>query len=221
MTVERAPEATIFVDFDGTITKDDVVDTIAQTFGDPDVYREVDEKLDADQITLHEVLRREFEPVRAPLEEVVAWVLENITVRPGFADLVELTRARGWRLVILSSGFRELILPVLAREGLSDVELISNEIVPNPAGWQVRFRDEEVCSTCGEPCKRATVLEEANGSTRVYVGDGFSDRCGALASDLVFACRGLASYLREEGLSFEAFDDFFDVVRGIERRYPR
>jgi len=100
---------TVFVDFDGTITEQDLLDEIARTFGDPEVYAELDAGLDERRLTLHEVLRREFEPVRAPLAEVVAWVLEHATIRPGFAELVGLARGWGWRLVVLSSGFRELI----------------------------------------------------------------------------------------------------------------
>ena len=34
------------------------------TFGDEEVYREVDEALDEDSLSLNEVIRREFEPVR-------------------------------------------------------------------------------------------------------------------------------------------------------------
>lgn len=217
---ENGTLATIFVDFDGTITDLDVVDRIAQTFGDPDVYREVDEGLEARTMTLHEVLRRELEPVRAPLEEVVEWVLEHTTVRPGFDRLVRLAEERGWHLVVLSSGFRELIVPVLEREGLAGVEVVSNEVDPLPTGWRVRFRDEAVCSVCEEPCKRGAVLERANGRVRVYVGDGFSDRCAAQASDLVFARRGLAAFLAEEGVPFEPFEDFHHVVAVIERTYP-
>ncbi|MDQ3866345.1 MAG: hypothetical protein M3304_05905, partial [Actinomycetota bacterium] len=73
-------ERTLVVDFDGTITQQDLLDEIARTFGDEDVYREVDEGLDRRALTLHEVLRREFEPVRAPLDEVVAWVLEHVRI---------------------------------------------------------------------------------------------------------------------------------------------
>jgi 2-hydroxy-3-keto-5-methylthiopentenyl-1-phosphate phosphatase len=42
----------------------------------------------------------------------------------------------------------------------------------------------------------------------VYVGDGYSDRCAALASDRVFATSGLARYLAERGTPFEPFTDF-------------
>jgi len=206
---------TIVVDFDGTITEQDLLDEIALTFGDEDVYREVDEGLDESRLTLHEVLRREFEPVRAPLPEVQRWVLENVRVRPGFRDVVELARKRGWRFVIVSSGFRELIQPVLDREGLGDLELLSNSVDPDPSGWKVAFRTEAVCESCGEPCKRSTAAALADGTELVYVGDGYSDRCAAELADLVFARRGLARYLTERGVPFEPFDDFRSVARRL------
>ena len=210
-------DVTLFVDFDGTITEQDLLDRIAQTFGDPEVYREVDERLDEGTITLHEVLRREFEPVKAPLDEVVAWVLEHAAIRSGFAELVEHAEEQGWRVVVLSSGFRELIDPVLRHAGLDGLELLANAVDPDPGGWRVRFRDEQPCAICGEPCKRATVVAEAGEGLRVYVGDGFSDRCGALTADLVFARRTLAAYLTDEGVPFRPFDDFHGVAEEVER----
>jgi 2-hydroxy-3-keto-5-methylthiopentenyl-1-phosphate phosphatase len=209
---------TIFVDFDGTITERDLLDTIAQTFGDPEVYAEVDRGLDERRLTLHEVLRREFEPVRAPLADVVDWVLEHAVIRAGFHELVSLAEERGWRLVVLSSGFRELIEPVLEREGLGGVELLANSIDPDPRGWRASFRDEASCAVCGEPCKRASVVAESDGGEKVYVGDGISDRCGAEASDLVFARRGLAAYLRERGVPFEPFEDFHEIAAALRSR---
>jgi 2,3-diketo-5-methylthio-1-phosphopentane phosphatase len=206
---------TLVVDFDGTITEQDLLDEIALTFGDEDVYREVDVGLDENRLTLHEVIRREFEPVRAPLDEVQGWVLENVRVRPGFRELVELARERGWRFVIVSSGFRELIEPVLEREGLTDVELLSNSIDADPTGWKVRFRTHEACDICGEPCKRATAAALADGTDLVYVGDGYSDRCAAELADVVFARRGLARYLDDRGLPYEPFDDFHQIAERL------
>ena len=49
----------------------------------------------------------------------------------------------------------------------------------------------------------------------IYIGDGISDRCAALASDRVFATRGLARYLEDRAVEFERFDDFFDIVRAL------
>jgi 2-hydroxy-3-keto-5-methylthiopentenyl-1-phosphate phosphatase len=209
-------QRTLVVDFDGTITEQDVLDEIARTFGDDEVYREVDEALDRNGITLHEVLRREFEPVRAPLDEVVEWIHANASIRPGFGELVELARERGWRLVVVSSGFRQLIEPMLERAGIEGLELISNEVDPDPEGWRITFFDESRCEICGEACKRTTVRSVVDGGEVVYVGDGYSDRCAAEDADRVFARRGLAAYLTERGVPFEPFDDFFQVAEKLE-----
>jgi 2-hydroxy-3-keto-5-methylthiopentenyl-1-phosphate phosphatase len=202
---------TLVLDFDGTITEQDLLDEIAQGFGDPEEYARVDAGLDRGSMTLQEVITREFAPVRAPLHDVVDWVLANIRVRPGFVELVGLARERGWGMLILSSGFHELIEPVLAREGV-EVDVKANRIDPDPSGWRVLWRDETVCAACGEPCKRRTLPVDGE---VVYIGDGFSDRCAALAADRVFAIKGLARYLGERGVPFEGFDDFYDVADAL------
>jgi 2-hydroxy-3-keto-5-methylthiopentenyl-1-phosphate phosphatase len=205
---------TLVVDFDGTVTEQDLLDTIASRFGDPVVYQEVDERLDEGTISLREVITREFEPVTKPLEEIVAWELENVTIRPGFKELVQLVQDRGWRFVIVSSGFHELIEPILEHEGV-EVELHANRVDPRPEGWRVLWQYDETCDSCGESCKRSIVQELAGENELVYVGDGYSDRCAAQASDRVFATKGLARYLDERGIPYDRFDDFHDVARGL------
>ncbi len=209
----RRPQVALAVDFDGTVTERDLLDEIARVFGDPDVYRQVDEGLHDGSISLRECIIREFEPVRAPLADVVAYVLAHARVRPGLPELVALTEERGWAFVILSSGFRELIEPVLAREGVR-AEIRANSVEPRPGGWRVVWRDRRVCARCGEACKRGS-LPEAD--TVVYVGDGISDRCAALACDRIFATRGLARYLDEIGVGYEPFRDFYDVAAALRR----
>jgi 2-hydroxy-3-keto-5-methylthiopentenyl-1-phosphate phosphatase len=205
---------TLVVDFDGTVTEQDLLDTIAQRFGDPEVYRQVDEGLDEGRLALREVITREYEPVTRPLAEVVEWELGNVRIRQGFRDLVELARDRGWRFVIVSSGFHELIEPILAHEGV-DVELHANRVDPRADGWRVLWQYDESCENCGESCKRSIVREFAGGDEIVYVGDGYSDRCAAEAADRVFATKGLARYLEQRGVPYEPFDDFHDVARGL------
>jgi 2-hydroxy-3-keto-5-methylthiopentenyl-1-phosphate phosphatase len=153
------------------------------------------------------VIAREFETVRAPVAEVAAWVAENAQVRPGFRELVAELRPR-----IVSSGFHELIEPVLARERV-EVEVWANRLDPRPFGWRVRFRDHDTCTACGEACKRASL---GAGGPVVFVGDGYSDRCAALASDRVFARDGLARYLDERGVAHEPFTDFVALRRALE-----
>jgi 2-hydroxy-3-keto-5-methylthiopentenyl-1-phosphate phosphatase len=205
---------TIAVDFDGTVTEMDLLDTIAGRFGDPVVYQEVEDGLDEGTMTLREVITREFAPVRRPLEEIVEWELENVRVRAGFSEFIQLAKEHGWRVVIVSSGFHELIEPILEREGV-EVELHANRVDAGTGGWKVLWQYDEACDSCGESCKRSIVQEFAGADELVYIGDGYSDRCAAEASDRVFATRGLAQFLDEQGVSYERFDDFHDVARSL------
>ncbi len=193
----------VVLDYDGTVTESDLLDRAAEEFGDPTVYQEVEDGLDGGRLPLREVITREFAPVTAPLDEVVSWVLEHARVRAGFAEFVSKARSAGWDLHIVSSGFHELIEPVLEREGV-DVPLHANRVDPRPDGWRVQWRYPDDCDECGESCKR-TLLPAGH---VVYVGDGYSDRCAALAADRVFATAGLARYLAERGTPFEPFSDF-------------
>jgi 2-hydroxy-3-keto-5-methylthiopentenyl-1-phosphate phosphatase len=207
-------ERSLVIDFDGTITEQDLLDTIAQTFGDPAVYEEVDHGLDEGRLPLREVITREFAPVRRPLDEVVQWELDNVRVRPGFRELVEAAKEHDWRLTVVSSGFHELIEPIFEREGVV-VDLHANRVDPRPDGWRVLWQYGDDCGTCGESCKRSVAEELAGDSELVYIGDGYSDRCAAELADRVFAIRGLARYLDERGIAYEPFEDFHDILRSL------
>jgi len=97
---------------------------------------------------------------------VVGWLVDHVELRPGFHELADAHRP-----TIVSSNFRQLIGPILEREGL-ELEVRANEIAWHPDGWRARFRNGEACGTCGEPCKRADL--PTNGNV-VYVGDWDGD----------------------------------------------
>jgi 2-hydroxy-3-keto-5-methylthiopentenyl-1-phosphate phosphatase len=191
----------LVLDFDGTVTERDTLDLVLQRFGDAEVYERAEAELDAGRMTLNDVISAEFATVTAPLDEVVAHVVEHARVRPGFAAL-----ARARHPLVVSSGFHELIEPVLEREGLLDaVELRANSIEARPDGWRAHFRVTGRCEACGEPCKRGDL---PTGVEVVYAGDGHSDHCVSLAADRVFATDGLARWLDEQGVPYRPLTDF-------------
>jgi len=190
----------LVVDWDGTITVRDSLVQVIHEFGDPALLAELEPRVGVD-LTLHEEIALEFEAITTPLEEVVAWVVENVEIRPGLPELARLEP------LVISAGFHELIEPVLAREGV-ELEVLANRVDVRPGGWIVRFRDETACTTCGEPCKRGSLV----GEPYAYVGDGYSDRCAALAADRVFARDALAHHLDGLGVAYERFEDLHDVA---------
>ena len=158
-------------------------------------------------MTLNQAIAAEVETITAPLAEVVEWVLTNHRVRPGFAEL-----AARRRPTIVSAGFREMIEPVLAREGIGDLPALRQRAGSTTRRVRAVFRDEIACDVCLQPCKRWTVA----GEPYAYVGDGWlGDGCVALAADRVFARDGLARRLAQEGVPFEPFDDLHDVANAL------
>ncbi len=193
----------LVVDWDGTITVQDSLVQVIHKFGDPGLLAELEPRVGVD-LTLHEEIALEFAAITTPLDEVVAWAVEQVEVRPGLRELAALEP------VVISAGFHELIEPVLAREGI-ELEVLANRVDVRPDGWVVRFRDETACATCGEPCKRGSLV----GEPYTYVGDGYSDRCAALAAERIFARDALAAHLEGLGVAYEPFDDLHDVVAAL------
>ena len=201
----------LVIDWDGTATVSDTMDLIVREFGDAElVDRFSDAFIDDSKplpVTLQHVIESELATISAPLEEVVGWLLETVELRPGFVEL-----ARRERPLLLSSNLRELIQPVLDHFGI-EADLLANELVSDKgAGWLVHFGGE-ICPVCGERCKRPKLPP----GELVYVGNGYSDRCPALASSRVFARCGLARYLDALGAPYEPFGDFHQIAAALER----
>ena len=120
-----APPSTsqrLVLDWDGTCTLHDGVVAVVTRFGDPEVYLAAEKGLGR-RLTLHEVIGMELATITVPLAEAVDFLVAEVPLRPGFAEL-----AARHRPLILSSGFIELIEPLLAREGVAGLEVAANRL---------------------------------------------------------------------------------------------
>jgi 2-hydroxy-3-keto-5-methylthiopentenyl-1-phosphate phosphatase len=197
----------LVLDWDGTVTETDTLWLALDAFGDPEVFASVEGALTQGAISFREVMELEFATVTARIDEVVAFLGREARIRPGLAEL-----AREHDTIVLSSGFHELIEPLLAREGVA-VEVRANRLDPRPEGWRIAWRDPEPCPVCGDLCKRRSLPP----GPVAYAGDGYSDRCAALAADLVFARDGLADWLAGEGVPFEPLDGLYELATALRR----
>ena len=203
--------ALIVVDFDGTITERDTQDGLLELHA-PEAYAEAEAGLAEGRLTLRECMEMEFAAVRGDHDAIVAETVAAARVRPGFAEFVRAAEAAGHRLVVVSGGFESVIRPVLERAGVAHLPVIAHEFRITPQGTTIDFRADAECDVCGQECKRAVVAGLRDGLPVVYIGDGYSDRCAALAADRRFARRFLAADLDELGVEYTPFDDF-DTVR--------
>ena len=180
----------LVLDWDGTVTERDTLHMAIERFGDLDVFHALEAADRARADAERGDRGRDGDDHARRFDEVLDWLLETVTVPPG---------VRGARRehdpLIVSAGFRELILPVLEREGVT-AEVVANSLEPAASGWRSVFLAREACAVCGEPCKRVAL---AGAGPFAYVGDGVSDRCVSLAAERVFARDGLARWLDERG----------------------
>jgi 2-hydroxy-3-keto-5-methylthiopentenyl-1-phosphate phosphatase len=195
----------LVLDWDGTITVRDTLWMLMERFGDQSVFDRTEDGLGAD-LSFRDVMEMQMATITAQLDEAVAFLVAEARVRKGFAAL-----AARYDTTVLSSGFHETIAPLLVREGVT-LDVVANRIDARPDGWRVLWNDSSPCPVCGDLCKRRALPP---GRPLVYVGDGYSDRCAALAADRVFARRELADYLVSRNEPFEPFEIFDDIAAAL------
>jgi 2-hydroxy-3-keto-5-methylthiopentenyl-1-phosphate phosphatase len=136
---------------------------------------------------------------------------------PTFAPFVVWAHDQRIDVVVASDGFGFYIEPLLAAAGVPSIPVITNEQVwvgDRPSG--LRFvRGHPQCVGCGT-CKMQAVLERRDGGAVAFVGEGSSDRYGALYADVTFAKLDLITHCERDGVPFVPWHDFDDVRRWLE-----
>ncbi len=204
----------IFCDFDGTATRRDVGYHLFKHFsGGRNDALLPDWK--AGRLSTRDILLLEAEMVRATPDEIVSFI-DGFELEPTFAPFVEACRAAEVSLTILSEGMDLYIRRLLARAGLDHLAVYSNIGHPENGGLRMEFPYKtRSCEGCGN-CKAARI-EEYRAATNltapvVFIGDGYSDACGARAADIVFAKKDLKQYCHDEAILYHDFVNFQDVI---------
>ncbi|MGH9408148.1 MAG: HAD-IB family phosphatase, partial [Vicinamibacterales bacterium] len=209
----------VFLDFDGTVSRADVVDAILERHADQS-WTKVEEAWRAGRIGSRECLRAQMALVRATPAELEALVAQ-VGLDTGFEALLETCAQHGAAVRIISDGFDYCIERILrgasprAQTLLTEVGVYASRLRPARGGrWDVGFPHFDVvcdhgCATC-KPAVMAMLNPSCAPS--VFVGDGLSDRFAAGAADLVFAKDKLAAYCREQGPAYEPYGTLSDVA---------
>lgn len=210
----------VVLDFDGTVSVDDVGDLLFKTFGQ---FEPIHSELLEGKISVAEYYRQSVQLLNDTCtpEKLLEWAID-CEVDPGFVDLVKLCRDREASVSIVSDGFDVYIKPIIEKAGVGLVEVSCNRLSWNK-GWTPQFPGAtESCSCFCASCKRNEVIGKvADGDVLVYVGDGMSDRCAAEHSDIVFAKDSLAAYCTEKRIPHHPFKTLHDVQRMMSTRFAR
>jgi 2,3-diketo-5-methylthio-1-phosphopentane phosphatase len=211
----------IFCDFDDTITRTNVTDTVLERFADP-LWSEIQEDWLAGRLSAREVLQKQM-PLITVRPRALDALIDSIEVDPFFAEFAMFCAKQNYSLYILSDGFDYWIERILGRALSATngafkkirVFACSLNLKENKAAISFPYFPQGCvhgCATC-----KPTLFEQlkAGAEKTVVIGDGVSDLLLAKSADLVLAKNGLREFCRREGIAFHAFNDFRGVLQII------
>jgi 2-hydroxy-3-keto-5-methylthiopentenyl-1-phosphate phosphatase len=206
----------LLVDFDGTACLQDVSELLLDAFGEPG-WERFDDAVDTGKMGLREAGEQQAAMLKGSREEMLAFALERAELAPTFGPFVGWAQERDLPLVLASDGFAFYIRPILDRAGLGHLEVVTNELVSDDDEASLRHPNgHPECHGCGT-CKMlaAQRLRERHGPV-AFVGEGQSDRYGALYSDVVFAKDALVEICEHDGVPYRRWETFDDVRETLE-----
>ena len=201
----------VLVDFDGTACLHDVAEHLLVEFGEPS-WSDYDAAWERGEMDARVVLQAQAAMLREPDDELLAFALDHCPLDPTFAPFVGWCTEQGVPVTLVSDGFGFYIEPLLRAAGLDGLPVVTNTWLRRSEP-QLDFRSgHPECIGCGT-CKMRAVLE-APGPV-AFVGEGASDRYGALYADVVFAKDVLTTWCERDGVPALAWNDFDDVRHAL------
>ena len=203
----------VFVDFDGTITLEDVGEAIFKKFGETEKVKRIIEDLLSDKISSRQCWDELCDSVdninKAELDEFI----DLLDVDPTFIPFVKFCSENKIDMVVLSDGFDYYIDRLFNKAGLSGLKYYSNKLFVDEKGiLKAEYPYFDVDSPTSANCKKNHIINHSSDDEyTVYIGDGNSDKEAAQYCDFIFAKDGLARFCSMERISFYPFRDFNEV----------
>jgi 2,3-diketo-5-methylthio-1-phosphopentane phosphatase len=209
-----SPVIKIFIDFDGTITKEDVGEAIFRNFGDKIKVEKIIDDLLCNRISA----KQSWIELCSSIDKVDINLLNEfiygVEIDPGFHNMVKFCEDRKIQIMILSDGFDYYIDMILKKEKLTGIKYFSNHLIISPQNKLIpEFPYEDPFCRYSANCKRNHIINNSSDEDfTVYIGDGNSDKETSLYCDIIFAKKSLLLYCEKERVTFSPYKVFEDVI---------
>jgi 2,3-diketo-5-methylthio-1-phosphopentane phosphatase len=204
----------LFIDFDNTVTIGDVLDAVIERFSVTERWRLWEAAWKRGDLSTSKCLSLQIGDLRVDADELIRFVSDT-RIDACFPHIVDLCRAKGIPLLVVSDNFSVIVRAILKRSSLGGVTFLANELLFDGNKPTARFPYASPrCRRCAH-CKAMHFAGFAS-HRKIFVGDGLSDICPAEAADVVFAKDALADHLAGGGIPFMPFASLGDVLRYLE-----
>ena len=210
-------------DFDGTITKQDTIQTFLQHFTQ-DKWLNIETLWRNNKISSKECLTKQVDllPILTQ-QKIDDFLLQEIQIDKSFLSFGDFVKKNNHSLVIVSDGFDYFINKILEQNMLSDIDIYSNHIQCENGKISINFPHYSKNCKCEMGTCKCSILkklkEQRKDWTSVYIGDGLSDACISHNIDVVFAKDFLYEYCKKnrqkEFCKFSTFEDIINYFKKI------
>ena len=207
----------IFIDFDGTITKEDVGESIFRSFGDKIKVEKIIDDLLSNRISAKQSWIELCNSINEVDIDLLNDFIYKIEIDPGFHNMVEFCEVHNIQIIVLSDGFDYYIDQILKKEKLDHLKYFANHLFISPQNkLNPEFPYEDPNCRNSANCKKNHIINNSSDEDfTIYVGDGNSDTDTALYCDLIFAKKSLLKYCEKGRVSFSPYKTFDDVIDKI------
>ena len=205
------------LDFDGTITEEDVSFLLLDTYVGTHWRDSLREYMEG-RIPVGTFNKRVFGMMKADRQTMTDLVLtsDRVKIRPGFRELVGYCEQHDYKVSIVSNGLTFYIKAILENMGINGVDIYAARNQFSPNGMKVAYIGPDGSEKEAGFKEAYTVFLKERGYSVIYVGNGISDIYPSREAVKVFATGDLLDLCRQEDLDCTPFRDFYDVIRGLE-----
>lgn len=205
-------------DFDGTVTEADASFVLLDEFADGD-WRRVLEEYKAGKIPVGGFNSRAFGMVKQEKKTLLDFLFsqDRLKIRPGFRELLGYCSQKGIEFVIVSNGLDFYIEAILQNIGVNSLKVCAARSRFSPDGMKVQYVGPDGRALDDNFKEAYTRLFLKRGYRVIYIGNGVSDMRPAKRASHIFATSDLLNSCRRANVSCTPFNDFNDVLNGLQR----
>lgn len=205
------------IDFDGTLSVRDTVDTLLGKFAAPE-WEAIEQQWLAGEISAVECMQQQLALVKADhvtLESFFRGIQLDASFLPFHQHVSQFAN-----IAIVSDGLDHAINISMRHAVFPQLPVYANHLNFVPHGIAISFPYlNQDCAAGNGVCKCAVArdLVQACGGPVVLIGDGKSDACFARQADVVFAKGSLVTYCAQQGIAYHPFQSFADVLARVKK----
>lgn len=213
----RTAQAACF-DVDSTVITHESLDTLARFKGHGREIELITARAMNGDISFEDTLRERLQLLQPTATEVERCVLAYPPqLSPGIAELVNVLRARGTAVFLVSGGFHQMIAPAARKLGVTDGHLICNRFLFRPDGAYAGYDANSFTARSGGKSRALQHLKNAFGyAPLIMVGDGSNDLEAKPPADAVIGYGGIAVREKVKRESDWFVHDFQELIQALK-----